>query len=157
VDRNKNLTKGVLLSICLIATPFIFYIYSFAPQEKEWHTFFGTIDAGEFQTVQNFLHTLFTKFTFILLTAIWFFTSKNWWKYAILVPFTMFMYQLLGVINFRLKSYDEFDFWYSLPIILPILAFVIYISIRVSKKKDPTGDLKGDLEEEIKRIFHNDL
>lgn len=156
-DRNKNLTKGVLLSICLIATPFLFYIYTFAPTEAIWKTFLGTIDSGMFYNVQNYLHAIFTKFIFILLTGIWFFTSQNWWKYAILVPFTMFLFQFLGVINFKLKYYDEFDFWYSIPIILPILTFIIYISIRVGKKEDPSEDLKGDLDDEIKRMFHNEL
>jgi len=157
MDRKKGLTNGVIISICLIATPFLFYIYTFAPEAREWNTIFGTIGSGEFQTVQALLHALFTKFTFILLTGIWFFTSKNWWKYAILVPFTMFLYQFISVLNFQLTSYDEFDFWYSLPILLPILAFIIYISVRVSKKEDPSEDLKGDLDEEIKRMFNTEI
>jgi hypothetical protein len=85
----------VLLSLFLIATPFLFYIYKYAPADgREWDTFFGVINSGGFGSVQAYMHALFTKITFVSLTGIWFLTSNNWWKYAILVPLTMFLFQL---------------------------------------------------------------
>ena len=135
-DKKSSIISGVLLSIILVATPFLFYLYRIAPAESpEWETIFGTIRSNGFSNVQSYIYTLFTKITFILLTGIWFLTSRNWWKYAILVPFTMFLFQLIGVINSELKYIDEFDFWYSLPLIIPILLFVIYISYRISKNQ----------------------
>lgn len=156
-DRKKELIHGVLLSICLIATPFLFYIYTFAPVASTWDTWLGTIDSGAFYNVQNYFHALFTKLIFLLLTGIWFLTSKNWWKYAILIPFTLFLFQLIGVMNFKLQYIDEFDFWYSLPIILPILFFIVYVSFRISKKENSSLDLKGDLDEEIEKMFSDRL
>ena len=103
------------------------------------------------------MHALFTKITFVLLTGIWFLTSKNWWKYAILVPLTMFLFQLSGVINDKIGYIDEFDFWYSLPIILPILFFLIYISYVISKKRSGDDKLKEDVDQEVKKILSDDL
>ncbi|MAY22827.1 MAG: hypothetical protein CMC74_08610 [Flavobacteriaceae bacterium] len=142
----------------MVATPFLFYIYRFAPSDSDqWETFLGTINAGGFYSVQVYMHALFTKITFVLLTGIWFLTSKNWWKYAILVPLTMFLFQLSGVINDKIGYIDEFDFWYSLPIILPILFFLIYISYVISKKRSGDDKLKEDVDQEIKKILSDDL
>tara|TARA_R110002124_G_scaffold287364_1_gene474031 strand:+ start:60395 stop:60913 length:519 start_codon:yes stop_codon:yes gene_type:complete len=157
-DRKKALIKGVLLSLLLIATPFIFYIYKYAPSEsKEWETIFGTITARGFSNVQTFMHATFTKFTFVLITGMWFLTSSNWWKFAILVPFTMFLFQFIGVLNYELQYIDEFDFWYSLPIILPILFFLIYISVRISKRESLSTDLKSEVDDEIKKMLSDEL
>ena len=156
-DRKKNLLTGVLLSLLLIATPFLFYIYKYAPDSKEWDTIFGTIRASGFSNMQAFMHAVFTKLTFIMLTTIWFLTSKNWWKYAILVPLVMFLFQFIGVLNYELKYIDEFDFWYSLPIILPILIFLIYISYRISKNESDSADLMSEVDEEIKKLKGEDF
>lgn len=157
-DRKKTIVAGVLLSLVLTATPFLFYLYKYAPSDQEqWKTWFGTIQSGGFNSVQIYLHAFVTKLTFVLLTGIWFLTSKNWWKYAILVPFTMFLFQLSGVINFKLQYIDEFDFWYSLPVILPILFFLIYISLRIGKRHSVNTNLKEEVDEEINKIFSDKL
>lgn len=157
-DRNRNIITGVLLSLFLTATPFLFYMYKYAPADAaEWETSLGTITSGGFGSVQAYLHALFTKITFVSLTGIWFLTSNNWWKYAILVPLTMFLFQLSGVINYKIQYIDEFDFWYSLPAILPILLFLIYISYRISRRSVVSDDLKKDVDEEIKNILSDDL
>lgn len=156
-DRRKSVFLGVLLSFFLIATPFLFYIYKFAPSDaKEWNTIFGAINSGGFGSVQAYMHALFTKITFVSLTGIWFLTSNNWWKYAILVPLTMFLFQLSGVINYKIQYIDEFDFWYSLPLILPIVIFLAYISYRLGKSVS-SNYLKMQLDEEITNMFSDKL
>ncbi len=162
MDRKKSIKKGVAISLLLIATPFLFYVYKYAPTDsKEWETIFGTINAGNFKSAQSFVHVLFTKITFILLTSIWFLTSRNWWKYAILVPLIMFLYQLYGVINFQIQYIDEFDFWYSLPFIAPVIIFFIYLSYLISKidrhYDKVNEELNEDAKEEIKKMFSDSL
>ena len=156
-DRKKNLLTGVLISFLLVATPFLFYIYKYAPDSKEWDTVFGTIKASGFSNVQAYMHAVFTKLTFIMLTTIWFLTSKNWWKYAILVPLVMFLFQFIGVLNYELQYIDEFDFWYSLPIIAPILIFLIFVSYRISKNESDSTDLMSEVDDEIKKLTGEDL
>ncbi|MEM7087126.1 MAG: hypothetical protein AAF489_13145 [Bacteroidota bacterium] len=141
-----------------MATPFIFYIYKYAPSgTKEWDTIFGTITANGFTSAKSFAHAVFTKLTFVMLTGIWFLTSKNWWKFAILVPLTLFLFQLFGVLNQELQYIDEYDFWYSLPVVLPVLFFMTYISYRMGKRSSEGGDLKKQADEEIKNIFSDKL
>jgi len=157
-DRNKNIYVGVVISIVLITTPFLFYIYKFAPSDsKEWDTIFGTLKSNGFGTMQAYMHALFTKITFVTLTILWFLTATNWWKYAILVPLTMFLFQLSGIINYELQYIDEYDFWYSLPFISPIIVFLVYLSYRISKHKDQYSDLDKDAKDEIHKMFSDNL
>lgn len=69
----------------------------------------------------------------------------------------MFLFQFIGVLNYELQYIDEFDFWYSLPIIIPILVFLIYISLRISKNKDGSNDLMSDVDDAIKKLKGEDL
>ncbi|MCW5521078.1 hypothetical protein J1N09_14605 [Aureitalea sp. L0-47] len=159
-DKKKaSLISGVLLTLILVSTPFLFYLYRIVPSDTaEWDTLFGTVRTNGFNTVQGYIYTLFTKLTFVLLTAIWFVTSRNWWKYAILVPLTMFLFQLSGVINQNIQYIDEYDFWYSLPVILPIIFFLIYISYRLGKRRAAEAEaLKEQVDEEISNIFGDNL
>lgn len=157
-NRRFNILLGVLLAFILTATPFLFYLYKFAPKGvTSWETSFGTIESGGFKSVPAYLHALVTKLTFVILTTLWFLTSRNWWKYAILVPLTMFLFQLAGVINYKNSFIDEFDFWYSLPVILPIILLLIYISYRISKHSNMDEELNKDAEDAIKKLMSDDL
>ena len=69
----------------------------------------------------------------------------------------MFLFQFLGVLNYELEYIDEFDFWYSLPVIVPILYFLIYISLIISKNQSDSSDLKTEVDDEIKKMFREDL
>jgi len=69
----------------------------------------------------------------------------------------MFLFQLSGVINYKEGYIDEFDFWYSLPIILPILILLIYISYIAGKKSSNDDGLKKEVDDEIKKLLSDDL
>lgn len=156
-DRKKDLLLGGVISLILISTPFLFYIYKYAPADQmRWDTYIGTFEAGQFSSVQVYFHALFTKVTFVILTGLWFLTSRSWWKYAILVPFTMFLFQLSGVINFQVKYMDEYDFWDALPFIFPIIFFLAFISHRLSTRK-PKSSLDDEASEEIKKMFSDEI
>jgi magnesium-transporting ATPase (P-type) len=149
--RHKIFLKGVIISIILIITPFLFYIYRFAPKADVWDLGFITIGSGGFKTIVGFSHAFFTKITFVLITSIWFFTAKQWWRYAILVPVTMFLFQLTGVINHKIEYIDNYDFWYSIPVVLPIVIFMILVSLKINKQSKLL-DIRETIQNEIEAI-----
>lgn len=156
-DKGKNLITGVIISIILILTPFLFYLYKFAPaDETTWHTVFGTIESGGFNSVQNYIHALFTKSILVIISSLWFLSCRDWWKWAILVPFTMFLFQFSGVINHQVEYIDRYDFWDALPFILPIVFFLIFISYRLSKKVF-YRNLDEEANEVIKNMFSDKM
>jgi len=149
--RNKKFISGAIIALVLILSPFLFYLYRYAPDAKTWNLGLFTIHSGGFPNVYSLAHALFTKLLFLIVFTLWYFTCNHWWKYAIMVPFTMVAFQISGVINYQIQLIDEYDFWYSLPIVLPLVALLFFIG----KKLDylTTGiDLKEEIEEEIKKI-----
>lgn len=155
--RRKRLIVGGVIAIILAITPFLFYLYKYAPDNsKTWETALFTFKSNSFDNAQTYIHALFTKITFVIITTLWFITSKDWWKWAILIPLTMFLFQLLGVINYQVKYVDEFDFWYSLPVIMPIIVFLIWISRELNKTIGDL-DLKDEIEEELENYTKNNL
>jgi SNF family Na+-dependent transporter len=69
----------------------------------------------------------------------------------------MFLFQLSGVINHQIQFIDEFDFFYSIPVIIPILLLLIFISFRISKRNAVAEALNADANEEIKNLIGDDL
>ncbi len=140
----------MIISLILIISPFLFYAYRFAPSDsKVWDIGFVTIYSGGFGSVLSFIHAFFTKALFVLLTSIWFLTCSHWWKYSILIPFSMFLFQLSGVLNHQLQFIDQYDFWYSLPLVLPTVLGLAWWSARLhvtSKLLDIRAEIENELE-----------
>lgn len=154
-DRKRRLIIGGVIAFLLAITPFLFYLYKYAPDNsKIWETTFFTIESKSFSNAQNFIHALFTKITLVIITSLWFITAKHWWKWAILIPLTMFLFQLLGVIDYHEDYFDNFDFWYSLIIIIPVIVFLIWISNELNKIIGDL-DLKDEIEEELEKYNKN--
>lgn len=151
-DRKKQLITGLVISALLITSPILFYLYRFAPADTDiWETKWFVLGSGGFSSVQIFIHQLFTKITFVIITSIWYLTCKHWWKHAILVPLTMFLFQLSGTINYSLLYIDEYEFFDSLPIIIPLIALHIYFSKRLNRLTK-IADLKDEIEFELKNL-----
>lgn len=149
--RKSRFIFGGVIAILLVITPFLFYIYKYAPADSDtWETALFTIKSGGFRTVQGFMHQLISKAIFVLITTLWFITSRDWWKWAILVPLIMFLFQLSGVVNYQIDYIDKFDFWYALPVITPIIIILIWISHELNKVVGDL-DLKDEIENEIER------
>lgn len=91
------------------------------------------------------------KFMWFYLALIWYFTNKNWWKHAVLVPIGMSLYQIIILLNDDIKFKDEgFDKWILIPIIIIICAFLMYLRKRISFYADAL-DLKDEVEEYIEK------
>jgi len=154
-DRRKRLIVGGVIALLLAITPFLFYLYRHAPEDSNvWKTHFFTIESKGFLNVQYYAHALFTKITLVFITGLWFVTSRHWWRWAILVPFVMFLFQLIGVVNQNITYIDEFDFWYALPIIIPTVLTLIWIGHEL-KKTIGDIDLREELEEELEQYDYD--
>lgn len=152
--RKKKLYAGVSIIIFLVITPFLFYLYRFAPSDTNvMETKFFIINSGGFKSVQGFTHALFTKLTLVFLVTLWFLTCRHWWKWSLLVPLTLFLFQLTGVINHALEYIDNYDFWYSLPVVIPVICFLVYIKNKIRFYTDSI-DLKEELDTEIEKLNH---
>lgn len=148
--RNFNFYLGVVISIVLIITPFAYHIYLNAPGDKPyWETVFGTITVSEYWVdVQSYLYQIINKLTLLIFLSIWYFTNKNWWKFSLLVPIAIYLFQLSSIFNDNYQFADVFEWYHSLPITIPVIGFQLYQGIVTLNKKDALS-IKEQIELEI--------
>jgi len=142
--KNKLLTKhssGFLLTGSIIAfliafSPYIFYLYEIFPDGKVWVNSFFTYESKYYLSVNVAMWTYFGKIMPLFLLFIWFFTCKHWWYHSILIPITMYLYQILGTVyddfyNEPVRYADADQLIYLAPFFLIILIIVYLVRIQI--------------------------
>ncbi|WP_130736905.1 hypothetical protein [Flavobacterium sp. J27] len=83
---------------------------------------------------------------------IWFFTCREWWKNAILVPVGMLVYQIITLLNDEIFLKDELK---ELIVIMPFV-FLVCLSLFYIGRKiafyAKAFDLKEEIERKIKEV-----
>ncbi|MEX0274278.1 MAG: hypothetical protein AB3N16_07870 [Flavobacteriaceae bacterium] len=133
--RRSHFLAGVVSCVLLLATPFIFYSYRLIPETLTETSILGlTIEAGAHGNLNYYAYYFITKVVFAVCFIVWFLNARQWWRWAILVPICMLLFQIMGVVNTSIDYIDEFDFWYSLPVVLPIAAILVGVALRLYNK-----------------------
>lgn len=151
-----SLIQGGLIVFIIACTPLIYYAYeSFPSDSKVWETSFFTITT-KYPSFYHYAWFLTGKIIPVLLLLIWFFTCKHWWHWIILVPLSMYIFQLFNILNQSLDA-DEVEIIYVVPIMMVLVPFVYLIRAKLFSQMRH-DDLKS-FEEELlqKRSFLQQL
>ena len=83
-----------------------------------------------------------------MILFIWYVTNKHWWKIVLFIPITMYLYQIIVLMNADVYEKDSVEkYW-----LFPIIALVLYVIYRIGVKVKHTAlmlDLKDKLDTEI--------
>ena len=143
---------GVVVCVLISATPFLFYAYRLISTETTSMNILGlTVEAGAHGNMNYYAYYFLGKLTFLLAFVIWYLTCSHWWKHAILVPISMLVFQMTGLVNTSIQYIDEFDFWYSVPVVIPVVAILLFAAYRMRPYAYGL-DLKEQLEQEIEQV-----
>ena len=74
---------------------------------------------------------VFAKFIPLLLLLIWFITNKHWWVHALIIPISVYLFQLISVINDSEQYADEVDFIYTVPIAAIVVVILYFIRSKI--------------------------
>lgn len=149
-NKRISLLIGSILVIFIIFSPYLLYLYKSIPSDIEnWDTVFGIIKGGYYGTAQVFIYTFFSKFVPLLLLFIWFITNKTWWTHSLIIPISVYLFQLISVINDSVKYYDEVEFIYSVPITVVLIVILYFIRSKISIYIQAV-DLKKEMDENMK-------
>ena len=149
-NKKTSLFIGSLMVILIISTPYLLYFYQSIPADLEnWNTIFGPIKGGYYGTTQMFIYTLLSKFVPLLLLFIWFVTNKTWWVHALIIPISVYLFQLISVINDSELYMDEVEFIYTVPFLALILVILYFIRSKISIYIQAV-DLKKEMDENMK-------
>lgn len=141
--RKKLILEGVI-SVIIVITPIITYLYKYVPSGKMGlDLLFFDVGSHGFDDVSSFLYYFLAKVVPLLLLVIWFVTSKQWWYHAILIPMSMYAFQLFSVITFESSIIDENEILYVVGISMIITPVVYFIRLKLVDKYVHGIDLKA--------------
>lgn len=149
-NKKTSLFIGSLMAVLIVSTPYFLYFYQNIPADLEnYNAFFGVIKGGYYGTAQIYIHSFFTKFVPLLLLFIWFITNKQWWVHALIIPITVYVFQLISVINDGEQYVDEVEFIYTVPFLVVIFVILYFIRSKISIYIQAV-DLKKEMDENMK-------
>lgn len=142
----KSLIQGGIIVFIMACTPLIYYAYESFPSDSQvWETFFCTFTT-KYPSLYHYAWFITGKIIPVILLLIWFFTCKHWWHWIILVPLSMYVFQLINILKQNLSA-DEVEIIYVIPIMMILVPFVYLIRAKLFSQMR-SDDLKS-LEEEL--------
>lgn len=148
-SKTKSIVNGSFIGVLIALSPIFFYSYVYVPETKIWETFLFTYDSGFYEDASTSVWMILTKATPLILLFIWFFTCRHWWYHAILVPISMYIYQIIGAVNADAQFFDNFDLIYIVPIMAIIIPSIYLIRARMFDKINYADKTMQELEEEF--------
>ena len=131
--RKSSLFIGSIITFVIVAIPYLLYISQGIPGDLEnMETIFGTVKGGYYESVQGYVYWFFEKLVPLSLLIIWFITNRNWWVHAIIIPITVYLFQLISVMNDSVAYVDEVEFIYTVPIAVVIMVILYFIRSKMS-------------------------
>jgi hypothetical protein len=149
--KRRSLLLGSFIILLIISTPYLLYLYRAIPDELEvYETIFGLhIKGGYYTYAQSYIYTFFGKFVPFFLLIIWFITNKHWWVHALIIPITVYLFQIISVINDSELYVDEVEFIYTVPIAVIIMVILYFLRNKMSVYIQAL-DLKREMDENMK-------
>ncbi|WP_323788859.1 hypothetical protein [Psychroserpens sp.] len=146
--------NDVLISILIISITLLYFLDKyFIPQGIETITIYGfEIGSFGFLDIGSFVNFLKTKILIILFGTIWFLTCRHWWKPAILILITIEFTKLIVTFNSSIEHIDAIDYLISLPITVPFILVLLYISNKLNSY-NLKKELRTKVDNEIDEVF----
>ena len=154
VLKGKNLAIGGVIATLIAICPYIFYLHESVPDVKVWSTsFLGikfTYSSGYYDSAGVAIWVLLGKIVPLYLTLIWFFTCRHWWYHALLIPISMYVYQIFEAINKDAEYIDTNQLIYLIPIMAIIIPSIYLIRARIFNSINEVNKSMQELEDELK-------
>lgn len=141
---------GILL---IILSPFIFKLHQYLSTDPDSTiSFLGyIIDNHGFADLNTFAWFLLSKIVPFYLFIIWFLTCKHWWYHIILIPATMYAFQVFEVLYSDDNIVDTRNIMWLLPVCMVVIPIVYFIRIKLVDKYVHGIDLEA-MEAELKEL-----
>ncbi|MDP5100630.1 MAG: hypothetical protein NWQ09_04825, partial [Nonlabens sp.] len=120
--QSESLHAGNIITVAIACTPYIFYSYEIFPVTSVWENFLFTYKSGFYESVNTAFWVILGKFIPFALMIIWFISCKHWWYRVILVPLTMYGFQLLTSLNDDVSYIDKYEMYLVVPVVIGSLA-----------------------------------
>lgn len=148
--NKKNLVLGSIVATLIALTPYLFNLYESVPDVKVWNTFFGTYESNHYGSVFVLAWTLTNKLVPLFLLFIWFFTCRHWWYHSLLVPMSMYVYQVIIILDDDLLFADNNQIMFLIPVMTIIIPSIYLVRAQIFNKINTVNKTMEELEDEFK-------
>lgn len=139
--------KDYIISILIVSVALLyFFVDKLVPIDSK------TINVFGFPDTEHFVYYSKMKFLIIFFSITWYLTCQHWWKSAILVIITIELLKLITALNVNSKYFDEIDYIISLPITIPIILVLIFVSKKINTYSR-SKKLCSKIDTEIDNVF----
>ena len=128
INTNSRITLHLFLCLLFIGIPILLNYLHEMPIQSEID-FFGIIISSKIvpDATSFVLVLLFKIFLFVVLLGL-FFTINRWWKYSILLPILIIVFQLKTLISSKSEDIDTYEVFEAFPLLLVVLALLLFLS-----------------------------
>ena len=148
--KSKSLFIGSLVALFIAISPYFFYIYNYFPDEPVFETWLFTYESKFNLSIYVTMWLLMGKLIPFILLILWFFTCKHWWYHIILIPISMYAFQIFSALAQDSNIIDEAEIYWIIPIMLVITPFVYFIRVKLFDKHVLGIDLEA-MDAELKQ------
>ncbi|MDP5077668.1 MAG: hypothetical protein NWQ19_06225 [Nonlabens sp.] len=151
--ESAALLGGNILTVAIATTPYIFYSYEIFPDFPVWENFLFTYNSGFYESVSTAFWVILGKLVPFALMLFWFVSCKHWWYRVILVPLSMYGFQLFSAINEDLKYIDKYEMYFIVPVVIGSLALSYLSRIKLQDKIQEMDELEKEVKKPSDYFF----
>jgi hypothetical protein len=163
IDKKKNNQEGdkfndlIIISL-LIFTAILLTVNRLIPSDVQYLNIgFVNITNNGFYGVSDNIWFCAHKICSTIPLILWFATSTEWWRYALLSPILVFSYQLYAVLFESSSLLDETEYIEALPFVIILVLVLVFLS-KLIKYQSKIMDLYEGVTHEITQLLnHPDL
>jgi len=130
----KTLIIGSIIAVIMAILPYAFYFYEAVP-EWLWDTSLFASLLKSFDDNQLMASWILAqKIVPLVLLLIWFFTCKHWWYHTIIIPISLYTFQLYNLFDFNTAYFDSGELYFIVPVVIVSLSLSYLARIKVFDK-----------------------
>ncbi|NJB69765.1 hypothetical protein GGR42_000227 [Saonia flava] len=156
-DQGSRARKKIIIDsfivFFIIISPFVFKMHEYVSEDPNatLKILWFTLDRNGFLDLSTYVWFLLGKLVPFYLFIIWFFTCKHWWYHIILIPITMYAFQIFEVVYSEDLFVDTENVLWLLPVCMVIIPFVYFIRVKLYDKYVHGIDLDA-MDAELKEL-----
>ena len=155
--KNKESNRlNYIICLFLLSIPIIFFLFKLVPKGIDFIDFWFFKFQTTFDEAWVFIWFLSFKVALLILLIIWYITTNQIWKYAILMHIAVVALQAFVILQGN-QYLDEKEIFYGLPIILPLLALIFFLArwIKYRSKAQILNEVISERIHQIIEILNN--
>lgn len=145
--------KDFIIAILILIVSIGYYFDAHIPEGLDEVNWFNIkIKSYHYEDIATMIYITKMKVYIIVLSVIWYLSSKLWWKSSILVIITIELLKLISAFNPNQQYMDEIEYLSSLPITIPIVLLLIFTSNKINQY-NLAKQVRCEIDQEIDDLF----